>query len=81
MAGYMHNCLVQTRANCNTLRKLTDIPHKGKPLFTQTENNDLIAELDGYAVIPLEEYEKLSGKDMSELLVNVEDPLYIPPSQ
>jgi hypothetical protein len=47
----MTNCII-------SLKELTVEPY----LFYQRENGEVLANLDGYAIIPIEEYEKLKLK-------------------
>lgn len=49
--SYVHNCLVVRRED-----------DKVPTLFHQNGNEHVSAFLNGYAVIPIEEYENLTGK-------------------
>lgn len=53
--GYVKNCYIQPKVINN---KFTD----NGCMFENTLEGDCIAYLDGYAIIPLEEYEALKEK-------------------
>lgn len=53
--GYVANCYLVPR------------PGQEEPLFVLLENDHLVAQLDRYAIVPIEEWERLtSGKRETE---------------
>jgi hypothetical protein len=60
--SYVHNCYIVRRDDDN-----------GQYLFGQTDDKKITAFLNGYAIIPLEEYAQLTGKDLGDMIANANE--------
>lgn len=58
--SYIHNCVIAPRAD------------RKEPLFWQSDET-ISCRLNGYAIIPIEEYERLTGKSTGIVSKPLED--------
>lgn len=60
--SYVHNCIINRREN-----------EKAPRLFSKNiEDEGIVTQLNGYAIIPIEEYFELTGNIYDEILENID---------
>jgi hypothetical protein len=57
--SYVRNCLISPRLNYNSAYALGNAPFDGCMFYN--DGKSVYARLDGYAIVPREEYEKLKN--------------------